>query len=108
MTKAHLKYLQFHLFRTECKNKNFADGRISLLMELVGKIWALEELCEDGAAAYDSGYLAPGTYRAMQTALERCISEIRPQLVSLSEVMYFPDHIVPSTIANSHGDIYEM
>ena len=53
MTKAHLKYLQFHLFRTECQNKNFADRRISALMELVGKVWALEELCEDGAAAYD-------------------------------------------------------
>lgn len=77
-------------------------------MELVGKVWALEQLLEDGAAVYDAGFFAPGTYRAMQQALERCISDIRPQLVSLAETMYMPDHIVPSTICNEYGDIYEM
>jgi len=78
MTKAHLLYLQFHLFRTECQKKNFADRRTSEVMELAGKVWALEQLLEDGAAVYDSGFFAPGTYRAMQSALERCISDIRP------------------------------
>jgi len=34
-------------------------------MELVGKVFALEELLEDGAAVYDAGFLAPGSYRAM-------------------------------------------
>ena len=41
-------------------------------MELMGKIYCLQELIEDGAAVYDTGFLAPGCFRAMQQALERC------------------------------------
>jgi len=47
-------------------------------MELCGKIFALEELLNDGAAVYDTGFLSPGSYRAMQQAMERCVAEIRP------------------------------
>ena len=65
MTRAHLKYLQFHLFRTQCASGNFRDARIGSLLELAGKIWALEELLENGSACYDSGFFAPGTYRLM-------------------------------------------
>lgn len=77
-------------------------------MELAGRIWALEELLEDGAAVYDSGFFAPGTYRIMQQAMEQSIVQLRPQLLSLAETPYFPDHCFPSTIGNSYGDIYEM
>jgi len=70
MTKAHLKYLQFHLYRAQCKSGNFRDSRIGGVLELSGRIWALEELLEDGSACYDSGFFAPGTYRAMQQAME--------------------------------------
>jgi len=65
MTRAHLKYLQFHLYRTQCASGNFRDARIGQILELSGKIWALEELLENGQAVYDSGFFAPGTYRTM-------------------------------------------
>ena len=65
MTIAHLKYLQFLLFRTEYERAQFKDPRITQLMQLVGKIFCLEQLLDDGAAAYDTGFLAPGTYRTM-------------------------------------------
>lgn len=48
MTRAHLKYLQFHLYRTQCAAGNFRDARIGQILELSGKIWALEELLENG------------------------------------------------------------
>ena len=70
MTSAHLKYLQFHLYRTQCSSVNFRDSRIGGILDLVGRIWALEELLEDGSAVYDSGFFAPGTYRSMQLAME--------------------------------------
>ena len=108
MTIAHLRYLQLHIFREQIKRANFKDQRINNLMDLVGKIYALEQLLEDGAACYDTGYLAPGTYRTMQRAMEQCVTALRPQLLPLGETPYFPDHVVPSTIANSYGDIYEM
>lgn len=36
------------------------------------------------------------------------MAQLRPQLLPLSEAPYLPDHIVPSVIGNSYGDIYEM
>lgn len=71
-------------------------------------MYCLQELLEDSSAVYDSGFLAPGTYRAMQIAMERCVAEMRPQFVPLAETIYMPDHVVPSTIGNEFGDIYEM
>ena len=44
----------------------------------------------------------------MQRAMEQAIRELRPQLIPLSETPYLPDHLVPSTIGNQYGDIYEM
>ena len=44
----------------------------------------------------------------MQKALERCVTELRPQMLSLAEAFDLPDHWIPSTIGNSYGDIYEM
>ena len=44
----------------------------------------------------------------MQKALEICVTKIRPQLLSLSETLYAPDHVLPSVIGNYYGDIYEQ
>jgi len=44
----------------------------------------------------------------MQQALENCVAEMRPQFVALAETPNIPDHLVPSVIGNSFGDIYEM
>jgi len=108
MTVAHLRYLQLHIFRTECQQASFRDPRVTQLMELVGRVWCLEQLLEDGAAAYDTGFLAPGTYRTLQRAMEQSVTALRPHFISLGESPYLPDHLVPSTIANRYGDIYEM
>ena len=44
----------------------------------------------------------------MQKALERCVTELRPQMLPLVEAFNFPDSWIPSTIGNSYGDIYEL
>ena len=108
MTRAHLRYLQLHLFRSVCQQAQFRDPRVAAQMDLLGKIYCLEELLKDGAAVYDTGFLAPGCFREMQKAMDKCVAELRPQLVSLSETPYLPDHVVPSVIGNSYGDIYEQ
>lgn len=77
-------------------------------MELVGRTYALFELLDDSSSAYDSGFLAPGSLRAMQQAAEKCVAEMRPHFIPLAETPYLPDHIVPSVIGNSFGDIYEQ
>ena len=108
MTRAHLKYLQLHIFRAGVAEAQFKDTRINKLMDLIGRIFCLNELIADGAAVYDSGFLAPGSFRNMQKALERCVAELRPHFVPLSEAPRFPDHVVPSVIGNEYGDIYEQ
>ena len=77
-------------------------------MDLVAKILCLELLLEDGVAVYDTGFLAPGSFRAMQKAMEQCVKELRPHFLPLLETPYMPDHLTPSTIGNEYGDIYEM
>jgi len=108
MTKAHFKYLQFCLFRKQCEEGQFKDPRNTKLMELVGKVYCLQELLEDCSAVYDSGFFSPGCLRAMQLAMEKCVADLRPQFIPLVETPYLPDHITPSVIGNEHGDIYEM
>jgi len=88
MTKAHMKYLQLHLFRSQCAEANFKDVRIAQLMDLVAKVYCLEQLLEDGAAVYDTGFLAPGSYRALQKAMELCVKDLRPQFLPLLETSY--------------------
>ena len=66
MTRAHFKYMQFFLFRKSCEEAQFRDPRNTKMMELVGKVCCLQELLEDSVAVYDSGFLAPGSLRAMQ------------------------------------------
>lgn len=78
MTMAHLKYLQLHLFRTNCKEAQFKDSRNMHLLELIAKVYCLEQLLEDGAAVFDTGFFAPGSYRTMQKAMEQCVAELRP------------------------------
>ena len=65
MTDAHLKYITFALYRQKCTNEMFQDQRIPKLMELVGKIFILQELLEDGSALFDSGFVAKGSFRNM-------------------------------------------
>ena len=72
MTRAHLKYLQLHIFRAACQQTQFRDARNAEMLDLLGKIYCLQELLEDGAAVYDTGFLSPGCFRAIQQALERC------------------------------------
>ena len=110
MVRVHLRYLQFHLFRSSVENHQFRDPRTKALLELIGRIYCLSELLETerGAAVFDSGFFAPGSLRLMQKALERCVTELRPQMLPLAESFNFPDHWIPSVIGNSYGDIYEM
>ena len=107
MTRAHFTYLQFHLFRTHFETHSFADARIPKLLTLIGKIHALVQLLSDGVAVFDTGFLAPGSLGSMNKALDTCIKELRSQYVPLSETLYQPDHMVPSSIGNEFGDIYE-
>ena len=108
MTQAHLKYVTFAIYRQRCQDAQFADQNISKLMDLVGKVFILQELLEDGSALFDSGFIASGSFRNAQKAFEQCVAELRPQLIPLAEAMPLSESLSPSVIGNEYGDIYEQ
>ena len=109
MARAHLKYLQFFLFRESYKNHSFLDNRIVSHLDTVSRVFCLSDLIEENScgALFDTGFFQPGSLRLMNRALERAVTEIRPQMVPLAETFYAPDYWVPSVIGNKEGDIYE-
>ena len=72
MTRAHLKYLSLHLFRSSYKNRSFVDPKIRVYLDLMTNIFCLADLTEEncGAALFDTGFFAQGSIRLMQQALE--------------------------------------
>lgn len=67
MTKAHMRYLQFHIFKSSCDKQVFKDARIKTQLDLIGKIYCLSELldADGGATVYDTGFFAPGSLRLL-------------------------------------------
>lgn len=107
MVKAHMKCLQMRMSRSMIDQYKGSDAKVKYYLELVQKIFALDQLIEDGAAAFDCGFFAPGSLNAMRQAMDELVRELRPQLIPLIECLHMPDHWKPSTIGNSYGDIYE-
>ena len=63
---------------------------------------------DTGTACFDTGFFPPGSLRKLTEAWERCVTELRPQMLPLVESYWMPDTWHPSVIGNSLGDIYEM
>ena len=107
MIKAHMQYMVFNIFRTRIKQINFKDKRITQHMTLLCKILAIDNLLTQGGVVFDSGFFAQGSYQHLQQAFQICASELRPQMLNLTEAQFFPDDLLPSVIGNQYGDIYE-
>jgi hypothetical protein len=107
MIKAHLAYVSFYILRTLESRHPVNDKQLQKHLLLLTKIHALDVLIKEGAAAFDAGYFAKGALGHLTTALDQLLVQLRPQLLSLTEAMYIPDHKHPSAIGNEYGDIYE-
>jgi len=107
MCRAHLLFVQFHMFRTSVAQLQARDAKIKQHLELLVKVFALNILIKDGAAAFDAGFFAKGALHNLTKAMAHAIETLRPQMIPLAETMYLPDHLIPSSIGNEFGDIYE-
>ena len=108
MVHSHVKYLGFHLCKTLLDQHQFKDPNIKPILLDLTKIVALKSLSEDCGAVYASGYLAPQGFDNIREALDLLVRKMRPHLVPLVETFAMPDEIIPSSIGNSYGDIYEQ
>jgi len=80
MARAHLKYLQFFLFRSSYKNHSFLDSRIGDQLDKVSRIFCLADLIEENScgALFDTGFLPSGSLKKMHRALEKAVADLRP------------------------------
>lgn len=76
--KAHLAYVNFHIFRTVIAKSAFKDPKIPQHLELLAKIFALDMLINDGAPAFDSGYFGQGALKNLNKAMNQCLAQLRP------------------------------
>jgi len=65
-------------------------------------------LAEDCGAIFDSGFLAQKAHSNIKVALDKLIAQMRPHLIPIMESFAVVDEILPSSIGNSYGDIYEQ
>lgn len=108
MSTAHIKYIGFYLFKTMVEQKQYKDHNIKpILLDLV-RIQGLKCLTEDCGAVFDSGFYCSSANTNMEQALDILIKRMRPHLIPVVESFAYPDEIVPSSIGNSYGDIYEQ
>merc|ERR1712127_137703 len=94
------------LYRHQLNNHAFKDARITPILEHLGKIYVLDCIKKDPSPIHDSGFFGPHAGRNMAAAIAKLNGELRPQMLSLVETYYIPNHMIPSTIGNYYGDIY--
>jgi hypothetical protein len=98
--RAHLNYVNFHIFRSAIENKEIKDTQIKKHLELLVRILALDTLIKDGAPSFDSGYWGRGALNNLQKALDILLVQLRPQILNLTEAMHCPDHVWPTVLGN--------
>jgi len=68
--RAHLNYVNFHIFRHTVLTKAIKDPVIKKHLDLLVRILALDTLTKDGAPSFDSGFWGKGALRNMIRALD--------------------------------------
>jgi len=107
MTKAHLYYICFRMFRTRIESAQFKCSKLKEHLRTLCAIYGLNHLKSDCFDLYQSGYFKGQEGKLVFEALKMLIGVIRPQFIPLIEAFEISDSIVPSAIGNKYGDIYE-
>lgn len=109
MAKVHLKYVAFNTFLVKIREHKFKDPNILPQLELVAKVFALNELTADCQQCFASGYFVnKEIFKSLHEAYKEALNQLRPFMVPLVEVLYIPDSQLNSAIGNEWGDIYEL
>ena len=109
MAKTHLKYVCFRTYLTSIREHKFTDPNILPVLELIAKVFALNELNTDCQQCFASGYFAQKeSYTSLQEAYRLVLLQLRPLMIPLVETLYIPENQLMSAIGNKWGDIYEL
>ena len=109
MARQHLKYVAFSTFLTKIREHKFKDPNIMPHLELIAKVFALNELTTDCQQCFAAGYFSDKIhYVNLQEAYKQALKQLRPLMIPLSETPYIPDSQLNSAIGNEWGDIYNI
>lgn len=70
MTKAHVNYFVFTIYRKRIETQPFKDQNIKPLLEEIGRVWALNSIMENVGPIFDTGYFSPSAFKFMNEALD--------------------------------------
>jgi acyl-CoA oxidase len=109
MSKFHHTYMSLTIFHLSATNSVIKDPKIAEHLELLGKIYALKQLQLDSGILYETGFFKNGARHLIGEAMQKCLLQLRPQIISLVELetdeLYDQSYL--SAIGNKYGDIYE-
>ena len=109
MSRAHVLYISFVIYRLIVEKTEFKDKNIKPLLLLLGKIFALKQLSIDSTACYETGFFGAGSKDLLLDSMKKALAELRPHMIPLTELnldeLYDMSHL--SSIGNKWGDIYE-
>ena len=109
MSKCHMWYLTFLMAKENIRNHTFKDPNVKSTIEQVMKIFALNQLSQDSAVLYETGYFKQGSTLLLNQSFEKELQNLRPLMVPLVEVIDIEEFDLGrlSCIGNYYGDIYE-
>ena len=93
--------------RSKFEKADFKDKNISSILNLVLKVFAVNQLMTENRGLYECGYFSRGSGKLLENAFKALLVELRPHMIPLVESMSLLDTLTDSVIGNKYGDIYE-
>lgn len=107
MVEVHITYQMFLMAKDRFENGEFKDANIRPVLELVLKVYAVNQLMSENRGLYECGFFSTGSGRLLDDAFKSLLVELRPHMIPLVETMQMIDRVNDSAIGNKFGDIYE-
>lgn len=109
LSKTHHIYVCLQLYLKSINEHQIKDPKIRPLLVLLAKIFTLKQLTMDASILYETGFLKSGAKPLIAAAMQKLLTELRPQMIPLVELKTdeIKDMSFMSAIGNKYGDIYE-
>lgn len=105
MAHIHIKFINLHL--SVISYPKILDEKLRVHGHNLACLMGLTHLQEHSTIAYENGYFQKGAISLINDAVKEMLDRIRPQFISLIELVPTSDNMLMSAIGNSYGDIYE-
>ena len=107
MIKSHIGLVMYLMAKEMIEKHKFKDKKVSQVLLLCVKIFAVKQLLTETQGLYECGYFAKGAQRLVEDSLHHLLTELRPHMIPLVE-SYAIDSQDINVIGNKWGDIYEL